>query len=474
MGVAGSLPAASPTALLTGLALDGWSLAAGGALGAVLALAVLAWRRKRGPARAERAGAATGAPPRPEGGGLEALAGEREALRAERERVAALEATLQARLAEAAGFSADEAKARALTDLDRELGAERERRVAAHVESLRAEAAASARALLTTAIQRVAVSHAAERTLTSVPLPDDALKGRIIGREGRNAKAFEAATGCDLVVDDTPGVVSLSSFDPVRREVARRAMADLVAEGRFHPARIESAVEAARRALEDEIAETGRKALAEADVGDAHPRVVALLGRLRFRTSYGQNVLQHALEAAHLCGAMAGELGLDPRLARRVGLLHDLGKAVDHDAAGGHAAVGADVARRCGELSVVVNAIASHHEEVPQESPYAVLAQVADAISAARPGARADTVDRYVRRLGDLERVAAAFPGVVDAYAVAAGREVRVIVDAKAVPDEAAAALARDIALKVEGELSYPGEIKVTVVRETRAVSYAR
>lgn len=383
-------------------------------------------------------------------------------------------AEARARLAEAAGFSPTEAKAKALEVLDRELAAEHARRVAAHVEAVRGDADARARALVATAIQRVAVSHAAERTVTSVPLPDDGLKGRVIGREGRNARAFEQATGCDVVVDDTPGLVTISGFDPVRREVARRAMTTLVADGRIHPARIEEAVAEARRGLEDELVETGRKALLAADVGDAHPRVVALLGRLQYRTSYGQNVLQHALEVAHLCGAMAGEMGLDPRVARRAGLLHDLGKAVDHEVEGGHAAVGADVARRCGESAVIVNAIASHHEDVPQETPYAVLAQVGDAVSAARPGARADTADRYLKRLGDLERIATGFAGVVDAYAVQAGREVRVVVDAKSVGDEAAAVLARDIATAVEGQLTYPGEIKVTVVRETRAVSFAR
>jgi ribonuclease Y len=300
------------------------------------------------------------------------------------------------------------------------------------------------------------------------------MKGRIIGREGRNAKAFEAATGCDVVVDDTPGVVTISGFDPVRREVARRAMTALVADGRIQPARIEEAVAEARSALEAELVESGRKALAEADVGDAHARVVSLLGRLRLRTSYGQNVLLHSIEVAHLCGAMAGEMGLDARVARRAGLLHDLGKAVDHDVEGGHAVVGADVARRCGESPVVVNAIASHHEDVPQESPYAVLAQVGDAVSAARPGARTESADRYLRRLADLERIATSFAGVSEAYAIQAGREVRVVVDAAVVSDAAAAALAREIAKAVESELAYPGEIRVTVLRETRAISYAR
>ncbi|MCC7139722.1 MAG: ribonuclease Y [Planctomycetes bacterium] len=397
-----------------------------------------------------------------------------EAAAAARRDAEVLAADAKARLAAAAGLSPAEARARALEELDRELAQERARRVEAVARQAREEADARARAVVCTALQRVAVAHATERTVTSVPLPDEAMKGRVIGREGRNAKAFEAATGCDLLVDETPGVVTISAFDPVRREVARRALAALVADGRIQPAQIEEAVATARRAVEGEVTEAGRRALLDADVGDAHPRVVELLGRLQWRTSYGQNVLRHAVEVAHLCGAMAGELGLDARTARRAGLLHDLGKAVEHDVEGGHAAVGADVARRCGEAPLVVNAIASHHEDVPQESAYAVLAQVGDAISAARPGARSDTVEKYVRRLADLERVAASFAGVEDAYAIQAGRELRVLVDGKAVSDAAALALAREIAAAVERELAYPGEVRVTVLRETRAVSYAR
>jgi len=307
-----------------------------------------------------------------------------------------------------------------------------------------------------------------------VDLPDDAFKGRIVGREGRNLRAFEKATGCDVLVDDAPGVVTISGFDPVRREAARRAMVDLVADGRIHPARVEEAVAAATKALEAELVETGRAALLECALADAHPRVLTLLGRLRYRTSYGQNVLRHAVEVSHLCGVLAAEMGLDARLARRAGLLHDLGKAVDHEVEGAHAPVGGDVAKRCGEAPLVVNAIASHHEDVPQESAYAVLVQVCDAISAARPGARSDDAERYVRRMKDLEAVAAGFPGVTEAYAVQAGREVRVIVDAAAIADADAPALARAIAKAVEEGLSYPGEIRVTVLRETQVIDWAR
>ena len=384
------------------------------------------------------------------------------------------EAEARARLAELAGLDATEARTRALEELDRELAEERGRRIEASVREARETAEVRAREIVVTALQRVAANHASERSVTSVPLPDDSWKGRVIGRDGRNAAAFERATGCDVVVDETPGLVTISGFDPVRREVARRAMSALVADGRIAPARIEEVVTQARAELEVEIVEAGRQALLECDAGDAHPRVLELLGRLRYRTSYGQNVLRHAVEVSHLCGAMAGEMGLDPRIARRAGLLHDLGKAVDQEAEGGHAAIGGDVARRCGETPAIVNAIASHHEEVPQETPYAVLAQVADAISASRPGARTDSAETFVRRLRALEAVAASFAGVREAYAVQAGREVRVLVDAAQVSDAAAPALAREIAKAVEAELAYPGEVKVTVLRETQAISYAR
>jgi ribonuclease Y len=309
--------------------------------------------------------------------------------------------------------------------------------------------------------------------VSTVSLPDE-MKGRVIGREGRNVRVLERATGCDVVVDDTPGVVTISGFDPVRREIARRALAALVSDGRISPDRIEEAVADAGRALEAELAEAGRKALLDCDVGDAHPRIVVLLGRLRHRTSYGQNVLAHSIEVAELAGVMAAETGLDPRIARRVGLFHDLGKAIDHETEGAHAVIGGDLAKACGESPIVVNAIASHHEDVAQESAYAVLAQAADAISAARPGARVDAAERQGKRLRDLEAVAASFEGVTSAFAIQAGRELRVVADAAKVSDAAAILLARAIAAAVEAELTYPGEVKVTVLRETEAVHYAR
>ena len=443
----------------------GVAFAAGLAIG--VAAGATARRRRAAPGSAAAAASPPSAgalPPSAGAGRLEA------ALKAATER----EAEARARLAELAGLDATEARTRALEELDRELAEERGRRIEASVREARETAEVRAREIVVTALQRVAANHASERSVTSVPLPDDSWKGRVIGRDGRNAAAFERATGCDVVVDETPGLVTISGFDPVRREVARRAMSALVADGRIAPARIEEVVTQARAELEAEIVEAGRQALLECDAGDAHPRVLELLGRLRYRTSYGQNVLRHAVEVSHLCGAMAGEMGLDPRIARRAGLLHDLGKAVDQEAEGGHAAIGGDVARRCGETPAIVNAIASHHEEVPQETPYAVLAQVADAISASRPGARTDSAETFVRRLRALEAVAASFAGVREAYAVQAGREDRVLVDAAQVSDAAAPALAREIAKAVEAELAYPGEVKVTVLRETQAISYAR
>lgn len=401
------------------------------------------------------------------------LAAERTALDARRREADEAAAEWRARIDAAAGLDALAAKERALAVLDAELAVERSRLVRRAVETAREEADARARAIVCTAIQRVAASHTAEKTVSCVALADD-MKGRVIGREGRNVRVLERLTGCDVLVDDTPGVVTISGFDPVRREIARRALAALVADGRIHPERIEEEVAAAARATEADLVEAGRKALLACDAGDAHPRVVALLGRLQYRTSYGQNVLAHSVEVAGLAGVMAAEMGLDVRVAKRVGLFHDLGKAVDHEQEGAHAVLGAAVLRACGETAVVVNAVASHHEDVPQESAYAVLAQAADAVSASRPGARADGVERQVRRLKDLEAVAASFEGVAEAYAVQAGRELRVVVDAKKVSDDAAVLLAREIAKAVEAEVSYPGEIQVTVLRETQSIQYAR
>jgi ribonuclease Y len=300
------------------------------------------------------------------------------------------------------------------------------------------------------------------------------MKGRIIGREGRNIRALEAATGIDLIIDDTPEAVILSSFDPVRREVARLTLERLLADGRIHPTRIDEVVEKARTEVEAKIKEEGENACLEAQVTGVHPEVVKVLGRLRYRTSYGQNVLRHSIEVAHIAAAMAAELGGDVQLARRAGLLHDIGKALSHEVEGPHALVGGDLIRRHGEAPKVVNAVAAHHLDVPQETIEAVLVQVADAISAARPGARRDTIDIYIKRLEKLEKIARSFDGVERSYAVQAGREIRIVVQPEKVDDVQSAKLARDIAKKIETELEYPGQIKVTVVRETRVTEYAK
>jgi ribonucrease Y len=328
--------------------------------------------------------------------------------------------------------------------------------------------------VLAHSIQRLAVAHVNDAATASIVLPDDEMKGRLIGREGRNVRAIEQATGVDLIIDDTPGVVVVSSFDAVRREVARRSIERLVEDGRIHPSRIEEIVAATRKDLDDDIRQTARKVLHELDVPRVDARVQYCLGRLKFRTSYGQNQLEHAIEVGYLASAMAGELGLNPRLAMRCGLFHDIGKSLDHTLVGGHPAIGSDLLARMNERPEVVNSAASHHGDVPAESTYAVLAQVADSISAARPGARRDTLERYIERLEKLEQLAKEFPGVEQAFALQAGHELRVLVDASRVDDAHALLLARDIAKKVESDLAYPGEIKVTVLRETRVTEYAR
>jgi ribonuclease Y len=301
------------------------------------------------------------------------------------------------------------------------------------------------------------------------------MKGRIIGREGRNIRTFEKATGVDVIVDDTPGVVIVSAFDNIRRETARLALTKLIQDGRIHPSRIEEVVKETQAEMEKHIAELGKTAVQEADIGNLHEKLVQLLGRLKFRTSYSQNVLNHSLEVAHLCGMMASELGLDARLARRCGLLHDVGKAADHEMEGGHPKIGAELARRYGETSKeVLHAIVGHHDDVTVDHVYTVLVAAADAISAARPGARRETLEKYVKRLEELEALASGFPGVEHAYAIQAGREVRVIADAGRTSDSDAVKVCHDIARAIEEQLNYPGEIKVTVVRETRAVEFAR
>ena len=389
-------------------------------------------------------------------------------------KLATREAEVSSKLETIAGLSAEDAKAELVERLTGDAQVEAARLVRQIEEEATTEADKRARKVLAVAIQRWAGEYVVERAVSVVQLPSDDLKGRIIGREGRNIRALEAATGMDIIIDDTPEAVVVSGFNPVRRHIATLSLKKMIADGRIHPSRIEEVVEKTTEEVEHEIKELGERAAFELGIHGLHIDIIKLLGRLRFRTSYGQNMWSHSIEVGFLCGLMASELGLDVKVARRVGLLHDMGKALTHEQEGSHALVGAEIARKCGESEVVRNAIAAHHNEEPQNSVYAHLVIAADALSGARPGARREILETYVQRLRDLERISSEFDGVRQSYAIQAGREIRVVVENSQVNDDQAFALSKDIARKIEEELTYPGQVKVCVIRETRAVDYAR
>jgi ribonuclease Y len=380
----------------------------------------------------------------------------------------------QEQLYKITGIDGDAAKEMLLSRIERDLGNEAGAIILKHQAELKQDCDKQAREIIGMALQRYASAHTSASTVSTVDLPSDEMKGRIIGREGRNIRAFEKATGVDVIVDDTPGVVIISAFDTVRRQIGKLALQKLIQDGRIHPSRIEEVVEETQKEMDDHIQQLGMEACQEAGIMGLHEKLIYLMGRLQFRTSYSQNVLGHSIEVGYLTGMIAEQLGLDSTLARRCGFLHDIGKAADHEMEGGHPAIGAELLKRHGECPEVVHAAAGHHDDIRVDYIYTVIVAAADAISASRPGARRETLEKYVRRLEELESLACGFPGVDHAYAVQAGREIRVVVDSKNVNDREAAKMCRDIATAVESALIYPGEIKVSVLRESRSVEYAR
>ena len=396
------------------------------------------------------------------------------AVQNQQEEVAKIKKSQLDMLEKISGLTQEDAKAYLLSNVESEVRHETAMKIKEIEAQMKEEADQKAREIITTAIQRCAADHAAEATVSVVPLPNDEMKGRIIGREGRNIRTLETITGVDLIIDDTPEAITVSSFDPVRREVARLALEKLIADGRIHPTRIEDMVEKARREVEHTIKVEGERATFETGIHNLHPELIKLLGRQKYRTSYGQNVLNHSIEVAHIAGLLASELGVDVTLAKRAGLLHDLGKSVDHEMEGSHVQLGVELARKYKESPVVINAIEAHHGDVEPQTIVACLVQAADAISAARPGARRENVENYIRRLEKLEELTNSFPGVDKSYAIQAGREVRIMVKPEEVSEDNMILLAHDLARKIESELEYPGQIKINVIRETKAVDYAK
>jgi len=384
-------------------------------------------------------------------------------LREEREKLEAL-----------SQMTSEEAKQLLLKQVEEETRHEAAKLIRQIENEAKEEANKKAKEILALAINRYAGEFVTEKTVSVVPLPSEEMKGRIIGREGRNIRALEAATGIDVIIDDTPEVVVLSGFNPIRREVARLSLERLMADGRIHPARIEEVVNKTTQEVETAIRETGEQTCFDVGIHGFHPEIVKLLGKLKYRTSYGQNVLQHSMEVAFMAGIMASELGLDPKEAKRAGLLHDIGKAVDHEVEGPHALIGAELAKKYGETEAIVHAIAAHHEDVPPETVLAILVSAADTLSGARPGARKETLESYIKRIENLEKIAQSFNGVCKAYAIQAGREVRIIVESELLNDEDITLLAHDVAKRIEQEMRYPGQIKVFVIREKRAIAYAK